>query len=173
MQQEEGVQEMQEGEDVQPLQEEEEIMEVQKMQEAENVEDPGREWMQAVLTTSPHNVILSALNHVVKKKQHEKEPWREMVEVFHAHLEDLVAVSQPPPPPAEPEIASNVEAVDGGVDSAEASLASTSEQLVESMKENGQIMEASAYLLEQQPHHRMMSTLSAGLGLLKAMSGKR
>ena len=127
----------------------------------------GHEILATLLKDNPHNVIRSGIEQVKADSFAEGNSWNEICSNFKKHVDELVVFSQPPKrvEPEATEVASVKEARDGEI------AASTSwENVVEEMKEDS-ILQASAYLLENQPHHRMMSSLSAGLGMLKAFGG--
>jgi len=99
-------------------------------------------------------------------------------------VDELVLLSRPPTVPAETAELDTAGGEGGGggggaisteASSSDADSASTAsvDRALEEMKEAGDLFRASAYLIDNQPRHRMMNTLTAGLGMLKALGGKR
>merc|ERR1719334_495582 len=133
------------------------------------------ESMDVVLKANPHDVILSALNYIVKAASAiEPKPWSDIGGVFQSHVDGLVEISKPP---VSQGVENNADQfgdaeIDGVVKTEDSSCSST-DKVVDEMSSAGEILQASAYLLANQPHHRMMTTLSSGLGLLKVFGSKK
>ena len=125
------------------------------------------EILASLVEANPHDVILSGLNRASAGLSVERNSMKVICDNFKNHMADLIAVSQPPEV-EENEVAGEAADVVDVIDS-EVAASTSMEAVVDAMKESEEIFQASSYLLANQPHHRMMNTLSAGLGMLKAL----